>query len=211
MTSLPHHLCTMKTMINVNVWLERGIPWDFYLSSMFSHLEYTQLSHWGNYIRSNDCQESPMASRSLRVEKREPKSDPYCVQARRGREKVGGTGQAQADQVDRDCSPTSHPWTLTLIEKSMKNRWSLWWPPSLTLPVLSTVPHVLSLPAWVTRSGLHADAVLACACPAAHKVYQGWSNGHDRSAQSASVCWCVCVRQRQHREGGGTIECVGLL
>lgn len=74
----------------------------------------------------------------------------YCVLGRRRRERVDQALSRWAGQADRECSPTSHPWTLTLIERSMKYRWSLRSPTPPMLPLLSAVPHVLCLRASVT-------------------------------------------------------------
>lgn len=104
---------------------------------------------------------------------------------------VGRAKHWQTEQAGDRFPPASHPWTVTLIEKSMKNRWSVRCTPSLFLSSLRCSPRPLFLPARVTRSGLHA--VLACARPAAHKVYHGRSSRHDQPGRSA----CVRVRQRQ--------------
>lgn len=84
-------------------------------------------------ISDQSVRNPQMASRSLWFAKPRSvvKSDLLLCRGKEGEGKgFNSTGQAWAGQVDGDCSPTSHPWTLTLIERSMKYRWSLWWPPS---------------------------------------------------------------------------------
>ena len=80
----------------------------------------------------------------------------------------------------------------------MKYRWSPCWTPLLPRSPHPLSPRPLSACLSDSRSRLHADAVLACARPTAHEVYQGWSSGQDRSGQSVNVS--LCVRQGQHRE-----------
>lgn len=103
-----------------------------------SRLEYTQLWHWGNYIRSNDHEESPMTFITSWNALKWTWIRPLL--------RTGGEGLDCTDpaQVDRDCFPASHPQTSTLIEKSMKYRWSPWWPPSHSSCPLHCSPSLLS-------------------------------------------------------------------
>lgn len=122
------------------------ILWDSCLLSMFSHLEYTQLSYWGNYIRSNDHEESPMAFIMSWNALKWTWIRPLLCTGEEGERKGRGgwLGCTNPAQVERDCFPASHPRTSTLIENSMKYRWPPWWPPSHSSCPLHCSPSLLS-------------------------------------------------------------------
>lgn len=100
-------------------------------------------------------------------------------------------GQSKGSGTNRQgiASPTSHPWTLILIERTIKYKCHLLWS-------LLSAPTPLSAPLFLTslcayssnpRSRLHAGPLLACICIAAHYIYWELTTEQNCSAHWASV------------------------